>query len=463
MLTVYENQRNPKSALIKQSFFFSSFGFGGQLVKLCYTLTRFPGEVTNFSMNLRAGNKFLSCKRFYAIRPSPYQTIKGYCSLSGNLNSTLPGDLHSTPHGNAVISTSKEQIFHQEAAQGRANLRETVNANPSYGRVMLIDGTSVIYRAYYKLLAKLHHGYLSHADGNADWVLTIFTALSLIIDVLEFVPSHVAVAFDHDGIPFGHTSISSKENVMGKGLNFRHTMFPSYKSNRSPTPDTIVQGLQFLKASIKAMSIKVIEVPGVEADDVIGTLAARSVDDGFKVRVVSPDKDFFQILCPSLRLLRIAPRGYEMVSFGLEDFSKRYGDLKPSQFVDLVSLVGDRCDNIPGVDGIGNVHALQLITKFGTLENLLKCVDQVEVDHIRKTLIANADQAVLSKNLAMLRCDLPFYMVPFSTRDLTFNKPEDNGEKFRNLLNAISAYAEGFSADPIIRRAFHLWKKLEAS
>ncbi|XVF37592.1 hypothetical protein REPUB_Repub20aG0022700 [Reevesia pubescens] len=154
---------------------------------------------------------------------------------------------------------------------------------------------------------------------------------------------------------------------MAKGLNFRHTLYPSYKSNRPPTPDTIVQGLQYLKASIKAMSINVIEVPGVEADDVIGTLAARSVDAGFKVRVVSPDKDFFQILSPSLRLLRIAPRGYEMVSFGLEDFSQRYGDLKPSQFVDIVSLMGDRCDNIPGVDGIGNVHAVQLITKFGKL------------------------------------------------------------------------------------------------
>ncbi|TYI39559.1 hypothetical protein ES332_A02G104800v1 [Gossypium tomentosum] len=403
--------------------------------------TSLPCIRRHFSRNLKDGNKLLSFNRLYVIRPSPFQCLK-YCSLSGNLSSTVPGDLHAIPHGNAVISSKKEQIFHQEAALGRANLQETVvNAKSSNGRVMLIDGTSVIYRAYYKLLAKLHHGYLSHADGNGDWVLTIFTALSLIIDVLEFVPSHVAVVFDHDG------------------LNFRHTLFPSYKSNRPPTPDTIVQGLQYLKASIKAMSIKVIEVPGVEADDVIGTLAARSVDAGFKVRVVSPDKDFFQILCPSLRLLRIAPRGYEMVSFGMEDFSKRYGDLKPSQFVDVVSLVGDRCDNIPGVDGIGNVHAVQLIS---TLENLLKCVDEVEVDHIRKALIANADQAVLSKNLAMLRCDLPFYMVPFSTRDLTFNKPEDNGEKFTSLLNAISAYAEGFSADPIIRRAFYLWKKLEA-
>ncbi|KAB2093384.1 hypothetical protein ES319_A02G091900v1 [Gossypium barbadense] len=422
--------------------------------------TSLPCIRRHFSRNLKDGNKLLSFNRLYVIRPSPFQCLKLYCSLSGNLSSTVPGDLHAIPHGNAVISSKKEQIFHQEAALGRANLQETVvNAKSSNGRVMLIDGTSVIYRAYYKLLAKLHHGYLSHADGNGDWVLTIFTALSLIIDVLEFVPSHVAVVFDHDGIPFGHTSISSKENVMGKGLNFRHILFPSYKSNRPPTPDTIVQGLQYLKASIKAISIK---VPGVEADDVIGTLAARSVDAGFKVRVVSPDKDFFQILCPSLRLLRIAPRGYEMVSFGMEDFSKRYGDLKPSQFVDVVSLVGDRCDNIPGVDGIGNVHAVQLISKFGTLENLLKCVDEVEVDHIRKALIANADQAVLSKNLAMLRCDLPFYMVPFSTRDLTFNKPEDNGEKLTSLLNAISAYAEGFSADPIIRRAFYLWKKLEA-
>ncbi|XVF29551.1 hypothetical protein REPUB_Repub15cG0131100 [Reevesia pubescens] len=122
----------------------------------------------------------------------------GFCSLSDNLNSTLPDALRATPHGNAVIS--KEQILHQEAALCRANLQETeVNANSSNGRVMLIDGTSVIYRAYYKLLAKLHHGYLSHADGNGDWVLTIFTALSLIIDVLEFVPSHVAVVFDHDG------------------------------------------------------------------------------------------------------------------------------------------------------------------------------------------------------------------------------------------------------------------------
>ncbi|XP_022858297.1 uncharacterized protein LOC111379184 isoform X3 [Olea europaea var. sylvestris] len=361
------------------------------------------------------------------------------------------------------ISTSAESAtLAQDAIFDSADRGDGLaNHSSSNGRVMLIDGTSIIYRAYYKLL---------DADGNGDWVLTIFTALSLIIDVLEFIPSHVAVIFDHNGVPYGHTSLSSKQSYVAKGLNFRHTLFPSYKSNRPPTPDTIIQGLQYLKASIKAMSIKVIEVPGVEADDVIGTLAVKSVNAGFKVRVVSPDKDFFQILSPSLRLLRIAPRGLEMVSFGMEDFAKKYGTLEPSQFVDVMSLVGDKADNIPGVEGIGNVHAVQLITKFGTLENLLQCVEQVDEERIRKVvnsygeclaLTSNAEQALLSKNLAMLRSDLPFYMVPFSTEDLTFMKPEDNGEKFTSLLTAISAYAEGFSPDTIIRKAFYLWKKLE--
>ncbi|XP_024954769.2 uncharacterized protein LOC102609974 isoform X1 [Citrus sinensis] len=414
-----------------------------------------------FSKPQRTGNTLFNIKRFDLARLSSSQSTKGSCCLSINLSTNVRGVGRANFH--SIVTSISDQTLSVEALDPVKFEESAVNPKPSNGRVMLIDGTSIIYRAYYKILAaKLHHGHLSHADGNGDWVLTIFSALSLIIDVLEFIPSHVAVVFDHDGFAFGHTSISSKENVMAKGMNFRHTLYPSYKNNRPPTPDTIVQGLQYLKASIKAMSIKVIEVPGVEADDVIGTLAVRSVDAGFKVRVVSPDKDFFQILSPALRLLRIAPRGFDMASFGMEDFARKYGELKPSQFVDVISLVGDKADNIPGVEGIGDVRAVQLITKFGSLENLLQCVDQVEEERTRKALITFADQAVLSKNLALLRCDLPFYMVPFTTGDIAFEKPKDNGEKFTSLLTAISAYAEGFSADPIIRRAIYLWKKLEA-
>uniref|UniRef100_A0A0E0KAT7 5'-3' exonuclease domain-containing protein n=1 Tax=Oryza punctata TaxID=4537 RepID=A0A0E0KAT7_ORYPU len=335
------------------------------------------------------------------------------------------------------------------------------HADPSKSRIMLVDGTSVMYRSYYKILAQLQHGQLEHADGNGDWVLTIFKALSLVLDMLEFIPSHAAVVFDHDGVPYGHyTAMPSKECHMAKGMTFRHMLYPSYKSNRIPTPDTIVQGMQYLKASIKAMSIKVIEVPGVEADDVIGTLAVNSVSAGYKVRIVSPDKDFFQILSPSLRLLRIAPRGSGMVSFGVEDFVKRYGALKPSQFVDVVALSGDKADNIPGVEGIGDINAVKLITKFGSLENLLKSVDEVEDERIKQALISQSEQAMLCKSLATLRSDLPSYMVPFKTSDLVFQKPKDDGAKFIKLLRALEAYAEGSSADLIIRRASYLWNKL---
>ncbi|XP_048597033.1 DNA polymerase I isoform X2 [Brassica napus] len=368
-----------------------------------------------------------SRRNYSLLSPSLSRTTKCFCSSTCNLDAS-------------VSQFSKSQHL-APASEANAAIRAAASSN---GRVMLIDGTSIIYRAYYKLLARLNHGHLTHADGNADWVLTIFSALSLIIDVLKFLPSHVAVVFDHDG------------------MNFRHTLYPAYKSNRPPTPDTIVQGLQYLKASIKAMSVKVIEVPGVEADDVIGTLAMRSIGAGYKVRVVSPDKDFFQILSPSLRLLRIAPRGSEMVSFGVEEFAKKFGNLKPAQFVDIIALAGDKSDNIPGIDGIGNVHAVELLSRFGTLENLLQSIDEIKEGKLKESIIAHADQAMLSKKLALLRTDLPDYIVPFETRDLAFKKPEDNGEKWRSLLVAIGAYAEGFSADPVMRKTLQLWESLDA-
>lgn len=309
------------------------------------------------------------------------------------------------------------------------------------GRLLVIDGTAAMYRAYYQLMASLHYGNLEHADGNGDWVLSIFKALSTMLDMLELCPSHIAVVFDH------------------RGPTFRHTLYPAYKSNRMPTPDTIVQALQYLKAALQAMSVKVVEVPGVEADDVIGTLAVKGVAAGLKVRVLSPDKDFFQILCPSLRLLRISPRGSRIVSFGVEQFAEKYGDLKPSQIVDVMALAGDNADFIPGVQGIGDMNALKLIIEFGSLENLLANLDRVPDGAIRNALISDDGQALLSKELATLRCNLPYCMVPFHTSDLLFQKPEDDGEKFINLLRAISAFAEGSSTTSIVRRALSLWEK----
>lgn len=424
----------------------------------------FHGFGQRFLANPRVGSKQQSCRLRVKASYCCMMSSKEHTAKPVSTESLSSNAIHATTvQGDLRVNSDEEGTLKRYVSAGSANTRSDTNADLLNNRVMLIDGTSIVYRSYYKLLAKLHHGQLEHADGNGDWVLTIFTALSFLLDVLEFIPSHIAVVFDHDGVPFGPTTTKrSKECYNAKGLTFRHMIYPSYKSNRTPTPDTVVQGLQYLKASIKAMSIKVIEVPGVEADDVIGTMAVNCTSAGFKVRVVSPDKDFFQILSPSLRLLRIATRGAGLVSFGLEDFAKRYGALQPSQFVDFLALAGDKVDNIPGVEGIGVVHAMKLINKFGSVENLLQCVDQVEEERIRKALVLNADQALLSKNLATLRSDLPPYMVPFEMSSLVFRKPEDGGEKLISLLRAIGAYAEGFSADPILRRAFFLWNKLQS-
>ncbi|MCL7022502.1 hypothetical protein MKW94_025203 [Papaver nudicaule] len=373
-------------------------------------ISQLPSRYSNYDMQQTG---FIPC----------LSSPKGFCKLTDALE--------SEPRGITPTVVNLANCVEQNA-----------KLNSKNGRVMLIDGTYMMYRAYYKILARLNRDRYWNADGNGDWVYTISRALSLILDVLELGPSHVAVVFDHDGVPLGHASAPFREHYDGKGINFRHILYPSYKGNRNATPDTVIQGLQYFKLSLRAMSIPVIQVPGVEADDVIGTLSVNSVADGFKVRVVSPDRDFFQLISPAVRLLRIASRGSEIVSFGVEEFAERYGDLKPSQYVDMVSLTGDKTDNIPG-----------------TLENLLKCLDQIEEGDIKEALVSNADQAILNKNLLMLRSDLPFHKVPFTTRDLLFKKPKDDGEKFRNLWTAISAYAEGHSAEHLIKRADNLWKQ----
>eukprot|EP00252_Welwitschia_mirabilis_P024561 TRINITY_DN7330_c0_g1_i1.p1 TRINITY_DN7330_c0_g1~~TRINITY_DN7330_c0_g1_i1.p1 ORF type:complete len:435 (+),score=89.83 TRINITY_DN7330_c0_g1_i1:195-1499(+) len=327
-------------------------------------------------------------------------------------------------------------------------------------RLMLIDGTAMIHRAYYKIMAQLHHGGMEHADGNGDWVLTTFKALSLVLEMLQLGPSHIAVIFDYDGTPFrSQNSNLCQEAFLGKGRTFRHTLYPSYKSHRNPTPDTVVQALQYLKAALESMSLKVIEVPGVEADDVIGTLTVNGVDAGFKVRIVSPDKDFFQLLGPSVRILRMASNESRTVSFGMEDFAKLYGHLVPSQIVDVMALAGDTSDNIPGVKGIGPVKALKLITEFGSLERLLQNIDQLPDDALRQALMSQQEEARISKELATLRSDLPYYMVPFKLDDLLFQRPEDGGEKFKRLLDACSAYSKGSSCTRLVQQALALWEK----
>ncbi|XP_024543575.1 uncharacterized protein LOC9662305 isoform X2 [Selaginella moellendorffii] len=333
----------------------------------------------------------------------------------------------------------------------------------SKGRILLVDGSAVIFRAYYKVMAKAHHNLIPELESEADWVLTVFTAFTTILGLLDLSPSHFAVVFDHKG------GFADEQRC----LTFRHTMFPEYKKNRPPTPDTIYQGLDHLRPALVAMGIKVIEVPGVEADDVIATLAVSAATSEMKVRIVSPDKDFFQILSPDIRLLR-------MVSFGMEEFSARFGSLEPAQFVDVLSLIGDTCDNIPGkyyhtidsrlrsitcniagIPGIGEKTAIELITKFGSVENLLKQRDKVTTKRALKGLLADKGEALLSKRLVALRADLPSYMLPFTMDDFIWRKVHDDGQRLFQLLKAMSSFVDGEIHVELQDRILGLWKKLE--
>eukprot|EP00250_Pteridium_aquilinum_P007265 c17020_g1_i1 orf=519-1217(+) len=229
--------------------------------------------------------------------------------------------------------------------------------------------------------------------------------------------------------------------------------------NRSPTPDTVVQSLRYIKPALTAMGVKTVEVPGVEADDVIGTLAVSAIKADTKVRVLSPDKDFFQLISPSLRLLRFVPRGSGIVSFGLEEFQARFGDLDPSQFVDILALTGDKIDNIPGVPGIGEKTAVRLIKLYGSLEELVKERNHVKGKRALSGLLADKGEVFLGKRLVTLRTDLPHYMVPFSLDDFLYKQPQDGGERFSNLLKAMGSFVEGPFVDDLEKRTQALWLK----
>lgn len=311
--------------------------------------------------------------------------------------------------------------------------------------LLLVDGNAILYRAYYKILTKVHYGGLKDMGSEGDWVLTVITALSTILRLLDIKPTHVAAAFDY------------------KGLTFRHELYKSYKSGRPPTPDTVCQALHGLKPALLAMGITFIEVPGVEADDVIGTLALRAVDAGMNVSIASPDKDFFHIISPQVRLLRFVPRGSGIISFGLKEFAERFGDIQPSQYLDVLALMGDTVDNIPGVSGVGEVTAIKLIKEFGTVENVLENREQVKIKRAKASLLLDDGGVLLSKKLLTLRTDLPSYMLPYSLEDFVCKNPKDEGDQFMTLLQAMSPYVDPSISQDLKDRVLELWERWSES
>jgi DNA polymerase-1 len=243
-------------------------------------------------------------------------------------------------------------------------------------RLFLIDGSGYIYRAYFAIR------HLSNSKGVATNAVYGFVNMLLKV-VREQQPDHLAVVFD------------------SKGPTFRHQLYPPYKANRAAMPEDLVPQVPLIKELVRAFNMPAIELPGFEADDIIATLAKRFAAEGLDVTVVTGDKDLMQVVAERIRLLDTMK---DKVS-GLEEVAARFGGT-PEQVIEVQALSGDSSDNVPGVPGIGEKTAVELIREFGSVDNLLANLDRVKGKR-RENLATHAEQARLSKQLVTLRDDVP--------------------------------------------------------
>ena len=253
-------------------------------------------------------------------------------------------------------------------------------------KIVLIDGHSILFRAFYGLPD------LTTSKGeHTNAILGFLNILYKIID--EEKPEYLAVAFDTH-----HPT-------------FRHDIFTEYKGTRKPMPEELRQQVPTMKEVLKAMNVVVVEKPGYEADDVLGTLATQADKEGYKVSLVSGDKDLLQLASNriKIRIPKTKRTGTEIEDYFAEDVQKKY-NVTPKQFIDLKGLMGDTSDNIPGVPGVGEKTAGKLIGQYHSIENLYEHIDEMKPGKVTDSLKENKELAFLSKELATIctDCDLEF-------------------------------------------------------
>lgn len=275
-------------------------------------------------------------------------------------------------------------------------------------KLFLLDAYALIFRAYYALIRMPR---VTRAGFNTSAIFGFVNTLEELLRKEN--PTHIAVCFD----PPGPT--------------FRHEAAASYKAERSPTPEDIKLSVPIIKDIVRAYNIPLVEVEGFEADDVIGTLSAMAGKEGFTTYMMSPDKDFGQLVRPNVLQYKPSYRGQDFELRGPEEVCARYGISDTRQVIDLLALWGDVSDNIPGCPGVGEVTAKKLIAEFGSVENLIANTDRLK-GALKKKIEENKEQIVFSKFLATIRTDAPVKVTP----DDLLRRPADTSrltEIFKEL------------------------------
>jgi DNA polymerase I len=282
-------------------------------------------------------------------------------------------------------------------------MKETMNK-----KLFLLDAYALIFRSYY---AFIKNPRITSKGLNTS---AIFGFLLTLDEVLRNQnPSHIAVVFDTPQ------------------PTFRHEMYTAYKATRDETPEDIKKAVPYIKRLIEAYKIPVIQCPGYEADDVIGTLARKASEKGFQTYMMTPDKDFAQLVSENIFMFKPSRSGNESVVWGVEDIKREFEVEKPEQVIDILGLMGDASDNIPGAPGIGPKTAVKLISEFGSIEEVLKNTDKLK-GKVKEALENNREQVELSKKLVTIEVNVP---VEFDEKALITEIPDR--EKLKTLFEEL--------------------------
>ena len=249
-------------------------------------------------------------------------------------------------------------------------------------RIVIIDGNSLINRAYYAMQKPM-------ITKDGIYTQGIFGFINMLNKIIgDYEPAYLTVAFDL------------------KAPTFRHLEYDAYKAGRKPMPPELVMQMPLLKEVLAAMRIKTLELEGYEADDIIGTAARLAEEADIEPLIITGDKDALQLATDKTKIL-ITKKGIsEFALFDYDKMVEHYG-LTPAQFIDLKGLMGDSSDNIPGIPGIGEKTGIALLKQFDSVENLLARADEITKPALRKKVEENAQLAVLSKRLATINRFVP--------------------------------------------------------
>ena len=285
-------------------------------------------------------------------------------------------------------------------------------------RLFLLDAYALIFRGYY---AFIKNPRINSKGLNTSAIMGFMNSL---LDVIKREqPSHLAVVFD-----------------VGSSSTLRHDYFPDYKANRDETPEGITTAIPYIQEILRAMHIPIMYAEGYEADDVIGTLANQAADKDFTTFMMTPDKDFAQLVTDKIKMYKPSSRGAGIEIWGVEEVQKKFGVERPEQVIDYLGMMGDSVDNIPGIPGVGPKTAMKFIQSYGSLEGLYDNVEELKGKQ-KENVLANKEQAFLSKKLATILTDAP---VEFCEVDYHVDRPDFDKVKeifteleFRRLLENI--------------------------